>query len=119
MEQKPERVRVVSNILYEEVKKHKDNRHLNYVFDNDFVSKQQERCYSSDWNPNDSLLMDLRTGTSKSGAILHHWKTKYNWRYQRNLGLGLQPEDAAVVAFGLDGDGLEALGGTGADFSFE
>ena len=52
MEQKPERVRVVSNILYEEVKKHKDNRHLNYVFDNDFVSKQQERCYSSDCDPN-------------------------------------------------------------------
>ena len=114
MEQKPERVRVVSNILYEEVKKHKDNRHLNYVFDNDFVSKQQERCYLSDGDPNGLWVLDLRTGT-----IWHHWKTKYNWRYQRNLGFGLQPEDAAVVAFGLDGDGLEALGGTGADFSFE
>ena len=41
MEKKPDRVRTVSNILYEELKKHKDNRHLNYVFDNDFVSKQQ------------------------------------------------------------------------------
>jgi len=43
-------------------------------------------------------------------------KTKYNWRYERNIGLGMQAEDAAVVAFGLDGDGLEQLAG---DFSFE
>ena len=43
-------------------------------------------------------------------------KTKYNWRYERNIGLGMQAEDAAVVAFGLDGDGLEQLDG---DFSFE
>ena len=47
MEKKPDRVRIVSNILYEEVKKHKDNRHLNYVFDNDFVSKQQEQGYAT------------------------------------------------------------------------
>ena len=56
-----------------------------------------------------------------SYLYLFHWKlfrkTKYNWRYERNLGLGLQPEDAAVVAFGLDGDGLEQLGG--AEFTFE
>ena len=43
-------------------------------------------------------------------------KTKYNWRYERNIGLGMQAEDAAVVAFGLDGDGLEQLAG---DFNFE
>ena len=43
-------------------------------------------------------------------------QTKYNWRYERNIGLGMQAEDAAVMAFGLDGDGLEQLAG---DFSFE
>ena len=42
MEKKPDDFRTVSNILYDEVKKHKENRHLNYVFDDDFVSKQQE-----------------------------------------------------------------------------
>ena len=44
MEKKPDDFRTVSNILYNEVKKHKENRHLNYVFDDDFVSKQQEQC---------------------------------------------------------------------------
>jgi len=46
------------------------------------------------------------------------YKTKYNWRYERNLGLGMQADDAAVLAFGLDGDGLEQMTGAG-DFSFE
>ena len=45
-------------------------------------------------------------------------QTKYNWRYERNLGLGMQADDAAVLAFGLDGDGLEQMTGAG-DFSFE
>ena len=44
MEKKPDNFRTVSNILYDEVKKHEENRHLNYVFDDDFVSKQQEQC---------------------------------------------------------------------------
>ena len=72
-------------------------------------------------NSRDGVIrnMDLWTGSPESETVWHHSKTKYNWRYERNLGLGLQPEDAAMVAFGLDGDGLEALGGTGADFSFE
>ena len=37
--------RIVSNILYEEVKKHDANRSLLVVFDDDFVTKQQ--CWDS------------------------------------------------------------------------
>ena len=33
--------RIVSNILYEEVKKHDANRSLLVVFDDDFITKQQ------------------------------------------------------------------------------
>ena len=35
--------RNVSNILYEEVKKHEANRHLIYIFDDDFIAAAQER----------------------------------------------------------------------------
>ena len=37
----PKSTRIVSNILYEEVKKHDANRSLLVVFDDDFVAKQQ------------------------------------------------------------------------------
>ena len=35
--------RNVSNILYAEVKKHEANRHLIYIFDDDFIAAAQER----------------------------------------------------------------------------
>ena len=35
-------VRDVSNILYNEVKKHDANRHLIYIFDDDFIAAAQE-----------------------------------------------------------------------------
>ena len=40
---KSESARMVSNILYEEVKKHEANRQLLVVFDEDFITQQQCR----------------------------------------------------------------------------
>ena len=39
--EQPKSARIVSNILYDEVKKHDANRHLLVVFDEDFVAQQQ------------------------------------------------------------------------------
>ena len=87
MEKKPDRVRIVSNILYEELKKHKDNRHLNYVFDNDFVSKQQVKCYRGS-----RIAVSHLVDTHKSDllfAVILHVSTYDKMRYS-NLGPHLQ-----------------------------
>ena len=50
--EQPKSARIVSNILYDEVKKHDANRHLLVVFDEDFVAQQQPwdsetfKCFS-------------------------------------------------------------------------
>ena len=44
--EKSESARMVSNILYEEVKKHDANRQLLVVFDEDFITQQQ--CWDSE-----------------------------------------------------------------------
>ena len=61
-------VRDASNILYEEVKKHGANRHLIYIFDDDYRTAAQERDFEwTAWPSHKQIIKNPRQSQNISG----------------------------------------------------
>ena len=83
--------------MYEEVKKHDANRHLLVVFDDDFVAQQQLwDLYHKTHGPCHVGILDsyqiFMCDFKKDFNLKFQLKTKYNWRVQRNMAQGRDPQ---------------------------